>query len=103
MTQPDKWDEIAEACVSEWKSRDRPTYEDIYGVIAAALRDAEKAGMERAAVICDEWEKERKAGARNETIEEDRGAMFAQAQGAWFVAKRIRAAKETKPDKPPDL
>jgi hypothetical protein len=72
VQRPDKWDEIAVKM-----------YEEVYWafdmttgryLIAQALRDAEKAGMERAAVIAD---------------------MFEDDEGR--IARAIRAAKETKP------
>jgi hypothetical protein len=71
MTQPDKWDEMAEDFVTQ--ARTIPVWKT---ELAQALRDAEKAGMERAAVIAQErWMD---------------GVPIAEIPNA------IRAAKETK-------
>jgi hypothetical protein len=71
MTQPDRWDEIAFGFVKQ--ARTFPVFQD---ELAQALRDAEKAGMERAAVIAQErWMD---------------GVPIAEIPNA------IRAAKETK-------
>jgi hypothetical protein len=50
MTQPDKWDEIAFGFVK--KARTFPVFQD---ELAQALRDAEKAGMEKAAEIIGQF------------------------------------------------
>ena len=71
MTKPDRWDEMAAKMKAGFWSYADYGYAPDAEIIAQALRDAEKAGMERAAEICE--------------------------NGAEAYARVIRAAKETKP------
>jgi hypothetical protein len=50
MSQPDKWDEIAKIVFRDLEVDYSAAACWPYDIIAAALRDAEKAGMEKAAV-----------------------------------------------------
>lgn len=88
MQRPDKWDEIARKIVGiEWELS--PAI--LCPAIATALRDAEKAGMERAAVIAYDFGSERGPATDGE------GTRILRAVYGPDVARAIRAAKETKP------
>jgi flagellar biosynthesis/type III secretory pathway protein FliH len=89
MTQPDKWDKIAGRIAwEEWKPSS-------YAMkVARALRDAEKAGMERASMrfreIYEEW-----AGSEG-FIPQTCGEAYALELAKRMADIAIRAAKETK-------
>ena len=77
MTKPDKWDEVAAKMKAGFWSDADYGYAPDAETIAQALRNAEKAGMERALEICDAtWDYEEIPDA---------------------IRSAIRAAKETKP------
>jgi hypothetical protein len=91
MIQPDKWDEVAKSVLPARGERvdiaDTP--ERYEAKVAQALRDAEKAGMERAAVIAEamecEWANDRDDAIHGYPV----GPLISPSDA-------IRAAKETK-------
>jgi hypothetical protein len=96
MTQPINWDQVANALVYSKGKANNWFWDASLGVadIAAALRDAEKAGMERAAVI-----------AAGHSCEEAVSSVMSNGgswgDAAWAagedIATAIRSAKETNP------
>jgi hypothetical protein len=93
MTKPDKWDEIARRIIDVQLDEGSAACPYWYSDIAQALRDAEKAGMERAAVI-----------AAGHSCEEAVSSVMSNGgswgDAAWAagedIATAIRSAKETK-------
>jgi hypothetical protein len=93
---PDKWDEIAEKVLHEiaMNTARGDRAQSATFVLSQALRDAERAGMERAAVI-----------AAGHSCEEAVSSVMSNGgswgDAAWAagedIATAIRAAKETKP------
>jgi hypothetical protein len=87
---PDKWDEIAEKVLHEIAMNtargDRTQSATFF--LSQALRDAERAGMERAARIC-----ERLKPPEGPAV----GFQLPWCDGTDACADAIRAAKETKP------
>jgi hypothetical protein len=89
MTQPDRWDEIATKLM--WEARNKNS-EGSQALLAAALRDAENAGMERAARIAEKLESALWLTYRKNHEQHTEG----MSDGAGKVAGAIRATKETK-------
>jgi hypothetical protein len=95
MTQPINWDQVANALVYSKGKANNWFWDASLGVadIAAALRDAEKAGMERAAVKVAE--KLESAFGEHTGKTTNRTPKVCQT-AAGKVVGAIRAAKETK-------
>jgi hypothetical protein len=92
MTQPDKWDEIAEKMAVRWYERGGTEYLVDEDDIAQALRDAEKAGMERAVKVAEKLESALWRTYRKNHEPHTEG----MSDGAGKVVGAIRATMETK-------
>lgn len=98
MTKPDRWNEVVDAILDNneaWNFGELSLM-GIQKLVLAALRDAEKAGMERAAEFADAHAEEYEAESiASGTLPDEMHAAGAR-MACMKLADSIRAAKETK-------